>query len=217
MPLQLIATPIGHPEDITLRAIEALKSADFVIGEERAEVSKLLKRLGIEGKKTDLLNEHSDERDLQFLLEQCRSQNVALVTDCGTPGFCDPGARLVRSCRDEGIQIQSLPGASSLMMILSLSGTNLTQFVFVGFLPKEKEARAKALRDLKRESRSFILMDTPYRLTRLLGELAQTFPERQGLLGLDLTLPSERVLEAPLKELAQKIGELKAEFILLVS
>ncbi len=90
MALQLIATPLGHAGDITLRAIEALREADIVVGEERKEVSKLLKALGIEGKRLELLNEHSKDEDVRELAGLCRTQKVALVTDCGTPGFCDP-------------------------------------------------------------------------------------------------------------------------------
>ena len=123
MPLKLVATPIGDPKDITLRAIDVLKEADVVIGEERREVSKLLKSLGIEAKMLELLNEHSRDNDVTDLLELCRTKSVALVTDCGTPGFCDPGARLVAACRREGILSTPVPGASSLMCLLSVSGS----------------------------------------------------------------------------------------------
>ena len=95
MSLHLIAVPIGDPGDITKRAIDTLSTADVVIGEERREVSKLLKSLGIEGKRMELLNEHSSDAGVADLAELCRTVRVALVSDCGTPGFCDPGARLV--------------------------------------------------------------------------------------------------------------------------
>lgn len=216
MALQIIATPIGNPGDITLRAIESLRAADVVIGEERAEVSKLLKRLEATGKRLELLNEHSKDEDVAELLELCRSQKVALVSDCGTPGFCDPGAKLVRACRAAGIPVEALPGASSLMTLLSMNGTDFKEFLFRGFLPAEKEERAQALNELKRERRAVVLMDTPYRLSRLLSELAQAFGERKALIGLDLTQPTEKVLEAPLSQLAKEFADKKAEFILLL-
>jgi 16S rRNA (cytidine1402-2'-O)-methyltransferase len=212
--LQLIATPIGHPGDITLRAIEALKAADVVIGEERKEVSKLLKSLGIEGKQLELLNEHSRQEDVVELLNLCKSKNVALVTDCGTPGFCDPGARLVAACRNEGLTSTPLPGASSLMCLLAVSGRDMREFVFRGFLPADRDERARAIRDLERERRPIVLMDTPYRLGRLLAELASQWPERRALLGCDFTQPSETIIEAPLKALPTLVGNRKAEFIL---
>ena len=214
MSLELIATPIGDLGDITLRAIECLRAADVVIGEERKEVSKLLKRLEIEGKRLELLNEHTREDDLKDLVQLCRSSRVALVTDCGTPGFCDPGSRLVSLCRAEGVISKPIPGASSLMCLLSVSGRYLSEFLFRGFLPAEKEARAAALNELVRERRPVILMDTPYRMGRLLEELAERFPLRKVLLGCDFTQNTELIIEATAAELPKLIGERKAEFIL---
>lgn len=212
--LQLVAVPIGDPGDITLRAIEALRQADIVIGEERKEVSKLLRRLEIEGKQLELLNEHSRDADVAELLDFCKEQNVALVTDCGTPGFCDPGARLVAACRKAGVKITPLPGASSLMCLLSTTGIEMREFLFRGFLPADREERARALRDLDRERRPIVLMDTPYRLGRLLSELATRWPARRAILGMDFTQVTEEIIEAPLNELASRIGERKAEFVL---
>lgn len=214
MALQLIATPIGHPGDISLRAIETLKAADVVIGEERKEVSKLLKSLGIKGKPLELLNEHSRPEDIKDLVELCRTQNVALVTDCGTPGFCDPGARLVAACRNEGLSASPVPGASSLMCLLSVSGQDMREFLFRGFLPAEREARGRALKELERERRPVVIMDTPYRLGKLLSELSERFPERRALLGCDFTQASETVIEAKLRDMPGLVGERKAEFIL---
>jgi 16S rRNA (cytidine1402-2'-O)-methyltransferase len=214
MALRLIATPIGNPGDITLRALESLKQAEVVIGEERREVSTLLKALGIEGKRMELLNEHSTDAEVRELVELCRAHEVALVTDCGTPGFCDPGARLVAACRAEGLASSPVPGASSLMCLLSVSGRDMREFLFRGFLPAEREARAAALREIERERRPVVLMDTPYRLTKLLGELAARFPERRILLGCDFTQANEQVFEGPAREIASRVGERKAEFIL---
>lgn len=216
MSLQIIATPIGNHKDITLRAIEALREADVVIGEERAEVSKLLKRLDIVEKRIELLNEHSKDDEVNELLMICRKHKVALVSDCGTPGFCDPGSRLVRVCRRDGVAIEGLPGPSSLMTLLSLNGTDLREFVFRGFLPAERGERATALNELRRERRAVVLMDTPYRLGRLMSELSEVFGERKALLGLDLTQATEKVLEGSVSSLAKETEGLKAEFVLLL-
>jgi 16S rRNA (cytidine1402-2'-O)-methyltransferase len=217
MSLELVATPIGDAGDLTLRAIEVLKAADVVIGEERREVSKLLKSLGLEGKRMELLNEHSRDADLKDLVALCRSMRVALVTDCGTPGFCDPGARLVALCRSEGLSSRPIPGASSLMCLLSVSGSDMRSFLFRGFLPAEREERAAAMNELAKEKRPVILMDTPYRLGRLLSELAEKFPARQVLLGMDFTQPTETIIEAAARDLPALVGERKAEFILAMS
>ena len=214
MPLHLVATPIGHPHDMSLRAIETLKTADVVIGEERKEVSKLLKLHGIEGKRLELLNEHSEDSDVKELLQLCRDHNVALVSDCGTPGFCDPGARLVAACRAKGLITSPIPGASSLMCLLAVSGQAMNQFLFRGFLPVEREERKAAILELGRERRPVILMDTPYRLDRLLSELAQIWPERRALIGCNLTQMDEIIVEAPVLELSKKFADQKAEFIM---
>jgi 16S rRNA (cytidine1402-2'-O)-methyltransferase len=212
--LKLIATPIGNPGDITLRAIETLKAAEVVIGEERKEVSKLLRALDIQGKNLELLNEHSTDADVAELLILCREKEVALVSDCGTPGFCDPGARLVAACRAEGLISLPVPGASSLMCLLAITGQAMREFVFRGFLPAEREARNKALRELEREVRPVILMDTPYRLTKLMQELAEKFPTREIVLGCDFTQPSEVIFSGTTSSVAKQVGERKAEFIL---
>ena len=214
MPLNLIATPIGNPLDITLRALEILKEADVVIGEEHREVSTLLKRLGIHDKRMELLNEHSRDDDVQELLKLCLTLNVALVSDCGTPGFCDPGARLVAACRAQAVSIRPVPGASSLMCLLSMCGQPMNQFRFRGFLPADKVERKVALQELARDQLPVILMDTPYRMARLLSELAEAWPTRRVLIGCDFTQPTELILEGSLSDVAAKLGDRKAEFIL---
>ena len=212
--LHLIATPIGDPKDISLRAIETLKAADVVIGEEFKVLSRLLKSWDITGKSLEQLNEHSDPEDVARLLELCRDKSVALVSDCGTPGFCDPGARLVRACRDENVAVTSLPGASSLMVLLSLLGRRADQFYFQGFLPAEKEARAKAMATLARRGEPFVVMDTPYRLPKIQKELASCF-KGHIVCGVRLTQPDEQILDMRLEQFA-KVELDKAEFIALV-
>lgn len=217
MSLFVVSTPIGHPKDITLRALDILKECDLVIGEERSEVSRFLKSLGLTEKPYELLNEHSSEDDVAALVRVCREQRVALVSDCGTPGFCDPGADLVRACRQQGVAVTAIPGASSLMALLSVSGLRLRDFVFVGFLPPDSESRAAAIRELSQEPRPCFIMDTPYRLSKTLRELSEAMPEREAVLGLDLTQQGETILSGPLKDLAPKVAEKKAEFVLVLN
>lgn len=216
MPLTLVATPIGNKDDISLRALECLKDCEVLILEEFKEGSKLIRSLGIERKEMFQLNEHSDPEDIQELLELCRTKNCALISDCGTPNFCDPGFQLVGLCRQQNIEVRSLPGASSLMQILSLTSKRINQFVFEGFLPAKTELRKKALKALKNEKRPIVLLDTPYRCAKTLGELAEYMPKRRALLGLNLTQENESVLEDALPELAQAVQNIKAEFIVLI-
>lgn len=216
MGLIIVATPIGNPLDITQRAIRDIRAADYVIGEERKEVSKLCKLLECPDKKLDVLNEHSKPQDIEYLAGLCEKHSVILVSDCGTPSFYDPGHQLVKACRKKGIPVTVAPGASSLMTLIPLVSEPLTQFFFRGFIPAESEARIKELKYLSSLKTSIILMDTPYRLKKTLSELAEFFPKRKILIGLDLTSPNELVLEGFPNDVYKKLDREKAEFILLI-
>lgn len=219
MGLTVVATPIGHQDDISIRAIELLKAADLIVGEEFKEVSKLLKFLKIEKKELKVLNEHSKDSDVEELCLDCQSKKVILVSDCGTPGFCDPGFQLVKACRKKRISITSAPGPSSLMTLLSLSSERIFDFYFRGFLPAETEARRLSLLHLKNSSEPIIIMDTPYRLLKTLEDLQKHVPIRRLLLGLNLTQNSEMIFEGTAEEVLKQIRTEKiekAEFILLI-
>lgn len=215
MSLYVVATPIGDSKDITRRAIEILESSSVVIGEDFKNTSKLLKFSGLEQKEIFELSEHSTSKDIDELVELARTSEVALVSDCGTPGFCDPGADLVKRCRLKGIAVHSVPGPSSLMAFLSISGHRLDQFQFRGFLPAENLARQKELSKIATAQLPVILMDTPYRLKKLLGELSEVVPKRNLVLGLDLSTSGERVFEGYAADLLKLIPD-KAEFMLCV-
>ena len=216
MPLYVVATPIGNSDDLSPRAKKTLAEADLILGEEYRVTSTLLKSLGYPTKEIELLNEHSTKRDVAALLEKCREKNVALISDCGTPGFCDPGAELVAMCRSERVVVRSIPGPSSLMAFLSVCGVRLDQFQFVGFLPAKRELRTPALKKLSKEGKATILMDTPYRLSRLLEELAIQFPQRRATIGMNLSKEDERVETGLLRDLSQRLKDQKAEFLILL-
>lgn len=216
MGLTLVATPIGNDQDISLRALEFLKQVDTIILEEFKESTRFLRAHGISGKTYEQLNEHSKAEDIQRLTQICSEKEVALITDCGTPGFCDPGADLVKACRKKSIPVRTMPGASSLMALLSMSSQRLDQFLFRGFLPAENEAREKGWKDLQKESRAFVVMDTPYRFQKTLGELHKHFSDRQVLLTINLTAPDELILEGTTQHLLSQPLPAKAEFLALV-
>jgi 16S rRNA (cytidine1402-2'-O)-methyltransferase len=215
--LILIATPIGNPGDITLRALEELKKAEVIFGEEFAPLTRLLKAHDVPKPRLELLNEHSTPEQTRALFALVKVHRCALITDAGTPGFCDPGFQLVRHCRDNGVPVSSAPGASSLMSLLALSGTRLEQFYFRGFLPRENSERQADIRSLMKMRVPVILMDTPYRLKKTLQELAAAGADRRAVLGMDFTQETERVLEGPLKVINKEIRDgTKAEFLLLL-
>lgn len=217
MSLSIIATPIGNFDDITLRAIQALKEAEVIIGEEFRPMTTLLKYLDIPKPQLERLNEHSKEDDLTELLSLCKEKKVALISDCGTPGFCDPGADLVHLCRKNNITVTPLPGASSLMSLLAVCGQRLDQFNFRGFLPAKKEFRQKAIKDVCASKEAQIIMDTPYRMGKLLSELSEKAPKRMAFIGLNMTSPDEKYLEGELSFLKDKLSNQKAEFVLLLN
>lgn len=214
--LYLVATPIGETSEISLRALEILKNCDLVICESTKEASKLLRAHGITGKTYEVLDEHSTPDDKAALVPLCAAKNVALVTDCGTPGFCDPGADLVRLCRQKNVPVKSVLGASALMGLLSLSGQRLDEFVFRGFMPAETESRGKALKELTKEKRAIIVMDTPYRLKKTLNDMKEHFSQRKFLLTLNLSQEDECVLDGNIDKLISGLPYEKAEFMLLI-
>lgn len=214
--LTLIATPIGRTDEITLRSLELLRNADVVICESTKETSKLLKQHEIKAKKYEVLDEHSTADDVKALTELCKTQNVVLVSDCGTPGFCDPGFQVVEQCRKMGVQVQSSLGASSLMGLLSLSSQRIYQFHFRGFIPAENVAREKEWQLLKKSKEPVVLMDTPYRLKKMVDECCVHLKDRRILLAMNLSQENELVLEGNPEEVRKKISLDKAEFMILV-
>ena len=194
MPLFVVATPIGNPQDFSLRALDTLKHADLIIGEELKVLRQTLKAAGVQGTTLEQLNEHSKPQDIEFFVGECRDKNVALVSDCGTPGFCDPGADLVAACVKAGVSVRPIPGASSLMTLLSVCGIRVDQFLFFGFLPTKTDAREQALRTLQKEPRPFIILETPYRCERFVQDLAAHFPTHFCVLGMDLTGENETLV-----------------------
>lgn len=215
MSLVVVSTPIGNPKDITLRALESLKEAEVIVCEERRPAETLLKKHGIINKELRELNEHSKTHEVAELVSLCKTRLVALITDCGTPGFCDPGADLVAGCCQAGVRVDVNPGASSLLALISLSGVKLNNFYFAGFLPAEKSQREREVGELKKFKCPIIIMDTPYRLKATLKDLVGEFARYEAVLGVDLTGEKHQVHRGKLLEI-EKRDLPKAPFILLL-
>lgn len=216
--LYIVATPIGNPDDITIRAVNILRSVDAVICEETREGSTLLKRLGIEGKPLITLNEHNEQEEaMNIVVRLANGESFALISDCGTPVFADPGHKLIAEVAVSGMTVTPVPGASSLMAALSVLDFAPTSFVFGGFLPREGEQRRKELMRLRAMRMTVILMDTPYRLGALLDDVAKMFGAGQVVtVAYNLTLPGENIFRGGVKEIRKTVGTRKGEFILIV-
>ena len=217
--LYLVATPIGNYDDITIRALHVLKNADVVVYEERKEGERLLRHLEIR-KPAEMLNEHNEAAASFHILEHLKAgKAVALISDCGTPVFSDPGRTLVRKAIENHIRVVPIPGASSLLPALIVSGFSIDQFLFYGWLSPKKDRRRAELRNLLQEKRTIVLMDTPYRLGALMRDLDETFGEtRRVCLAYNLTLPDEEVFHGTASRIQQLVKQknLKGEFVVVI-
>jgi len=217
--LYLVATPIGNADDMTIRGLSVLRSVDLVVCEERKEGERLLRHYQV-SKPLETLNEHNETAATQAILELLRSgKNVAVISDCGTPVFSDPGQLLVRKAIEQQVRIVPVPGASSLLPALTVSGFAIDQFIYYGWLSPKKERRRAELRQLQQEQRTIVLMETPYRLSSLLRDLADTFGEtRRCCLAFNLTLPDEHIYHDTPAGLYRTLGtkELKGEFVVVI-
>jgi len=216
--LFIVSTPIGNYRDITLRALDVLAEVDAVIIEEYRQGSTLLKKLGVTEKELILLNEHNEKEGSQMIAEELtQGKRYALISDCGTPAFADPGTELIRRSIENGIPVIPVPGPSSLIAAISLSPLPLDEFYFVGFLPRKNEVRHKKLSALKTMRVPIILMDAPYRLSHLLSEVITAFGRQRTItLAFNLTLPDEKVMHDTAEHILEKMKDKKGEFILIV-
>lgn len=215
--LYIVATPIGNPRDITLRAVDILREADAVICEDRKIGSKLARSIGIEIKEWIEASEHNEAQAGDLIQEKLLSgASLALITDCGTPVFSDPGAKLVERALGLGARVIPIPGASSLMATLSILELPLPRFYFAGFLPRQTNERLAMLEYLHKMHIPIVLMDTPYRMDAVLKDVIKTFGSgKKAVLACDLTLPGEIIYRGNLGEIYKRAGGKKAEFILV--
>ena len=218
--LFLVSTPIGNYGDITLRALETLKSVDFIICEEYKIAQRFLAHYGIK-KELISLNEHN-EKDVvdEILLKILEGNSAALISDCGTPLFSDPGHLLVDVCISQNIDIVSIPGANSLLPALIGSGFDIEKFFYYGWLSAKKDLRRKQLLDLKKKKEVIVMLDTPYRLKRLLADIVNFFGKNiPVVLAYELTTKNEKYYRDSAQEvlnIAEKV-KLKGEFVLIVN
>jgi 16S rRNA (cytidine1402-2'-O)-methyltransferase len=217
--LYLVATPIGNLEDITLRALRTLKECDVVAAEDTRRTGQLLKHFEIAKPMLSYFQFNEAKRSEEILGRLQRGEKVALVTDAGTPGISDPGERVVRAARTAGLRVESVPGPCALVAGLTASGLPTEEFHFIGFLPHKSGQRRRQLEALKVFAGTLVMYESPYRIEKLLGELAEVFPGRRVVLARELTKKFEEYLSgtpAELLEVAKK-RHLKGEFVVVVA
>ena len=217
--LYVIATPIGNLGDITLRAIEALKSADVVAAEDTRRSGMLLKHFGIK-KPFISYHEHNEAaRTIEFVERLGRGENVALITDAGTPGLSDPGLRLIRECIKREVPFTIIPGPSSILTALLGSGFSTDKFCFRGFLPVKSGQRERELRAAAERDETAIFFESPYRLTKTLATCIDVMPDRQLCIARELTKKFEEFRRGVASELLEHYQSHppKGEIVLVIS
>jgi len=217
--LYVVATPIGNLGDITLRAVEALKSADVIAAEDTRHSGLLLKHLEIK-KPFVSYHEHNEAaRTLQLVERLARGENIALITDAGTPGLSDPGLRLIRECIKRELPFTIVPGASSILAALIGSGFSTEKFFFGGFLPVKPGQRERELQAAAEREETSIFFESPYRLTKTLAVCIDVMPERQLCVARELTKKFEEFRRGVASELLAhyQAHPPKGEIVLVIS
>jgi 16S rRNA (cytidine1402-2'-O)-methyltransferase len=217
--LYVVATPIGNLGDITLRAIETLKSVDVVAAEDTRRSGMLLKHLGIK-KPFISYHEHNEATRTPELVERIvRGENVALITDAGMPGLSDPGLRLIRECIKREVPFTIIPGPSSILTALLGSGFSTQTFSFRGFLPVKSGQRERELRAAAEREATVIFFESPYRLTKTLAACVDIMPDRQLCVARELTKKFEEFRRGAASELLAhyQVHPPKGEIVLVIS
>jgi len=217
--LYLVATPIGNLEDITLRAIRVLKECDVVAAEDTRRTGQLLKHFEISKPLLSYFQFNEAKRSEEILQRLQRGEKVALVTDAGTPGISDPGERVVKAAVAAGFKVEPIPGPCALVAGLTASGLPCDEFHFVGFLPHKSGQRRNLLEKLKSVPGTLIFYESPYRVIKMLEELADIFPERQVVLAREITKKFEEFIRGNPKDLLAQMQQrsIKGEFVVMVS
>ncbi|HEX7356909.1 MAG TPA: 16S rRNA (cytidine(1402)-2'-O)-methyltransferase [Ignavibacteriaceae bacterium] len=217
--LYIVSTPIGNYEDITLRALRILKECDFIICEEFKEARRLLSHYNIQ-KELISLNEHTEnEVANDLILKLLEGKSAALISDCGTPLFSDPGHLLVDLALQNRIDVIPVPGVSSLLTALVGSGLDFEKFYYYGWLSPKKDIRRKQLLDLRKRKETIVLMDTPYRLKTLLEDIVKLLGSNVPcVLAFELTKENEKFYRGNAGNILNKVEKekLKGEFVLMI-
>lgn len=217
--LYLVATPIGNLEDITLRALRVLKECDVVAAEDTRHTGQLLKHFQISKPLLSYFQFNEAKRSEEILQRLQRGEKVALVTDAGSPGISDPGERVVKAAIAAGFKVEPIPGPCALIAGLTASGLPSDEFHFVGFLPHKSGQRRNHLEKLKPIPGTLVFYESPYRILKMLEELADIYPDRHVVLARELTKKFEEFLRGSPRDLLTQLQQrsIKGEFVVMVS
>lgn len=214
--LYIVATPIGNLEDITLRALNILREVDLIAAEDTRQTLKLLNHFEIT-KPLISYHRHNEEIKSDVLIEKIKKgENIALVSDAGTPGICDPGESVIKKAIEENIEVIPIPGACAMINALIASGIETKEFCFLGFLPLNKKLRKEKLEEIKKANKTTIIYEAPHKMKATLEDLKEVIENRKVVLARELTKIHEQFIRGNIEELLNKIDDLKGEMILII-
>jgi 16S rRNA (cytidine1402-2'-O)-methyltransferase len=218
--LYIVATPIGNLDDISLRAIEILKQVDVIAAEDTRHSIRLLNHLGIRNKLMSL-HEHNERDRIDGIIDDLKQgNNIALISDAGTPLISDPGYPLVKAVQDAGLRVSPIPGASSIIAALSAAGMPTDPFTFYGFLSQKNSERLSKLNLLKQQQGTLVFLESTHRIERLLEQLCEIFGDNRIVVAKELTKSFERFLSGTPAQILSVMQEepalKKGEFVVMI-
>lgn len=214
--LYIVATPIGNLEDITLRALRILKDVDIIAAEDTRQTLKLLNHFEI-SKPLMSYHRHNEEIKSNILIEKLKKgNNIALVSDAGTPGICDPGEEIIKKSIEEQIEVIPIPGPCAMINALIASGVDTKEFCFLGFLPLNKKLRKEKIEEIKNAEKTIIIYEAPHKMKNTLGDLKYILKGRKVVLARELTKVHEEFVRKDIEELLTIVDNLKGEMILII-
>jgi 16S rRNA (cytidine1402-2'-O)-methyltransferase len=213
--LYVVATPIGNLEDITLRALRVLGEVQLIAAEDTRTSRKLLNRYDIKTRLTSYF-EHNKKNKMPMLLETLEEQDIALISEAGTPGISDPGYELIKGAIEKGFQVVSLPGPSAVTSAMAASGLPAEQFVYLGFLPRKKGEKRRLLESVSTEPRTIICFESPYRVVDSLQAMLEKLGDRNVAVCRELTKLYEEVFRGTLSESVIHFQKPRGEFTIVI-
>ena len=214
--LYIVATPIGNLEDITLRALHILKEVDIIAAEDTRQTLKLLNHYDIT-KHLISYHRHNEEIKSKVIIEKLKNgENVALVSDAGTPGISDPGEEVIKLAIEENIEVIPIPGACAMINALICSGISTKEFTFLGFLPLNKKLRKIKLEEIKGTNKTIIIYEAPHKIQNTLKDLKEVIEDRQVVLAREITKIHEEFIRGNIAELIEKSDNIKGECVIAI-
>ncbi len=214
--LYIVATPIGNLEDITFRALNILKEVDIIAAEDTRQTLKLLNHYNIT-KHLISYHRHNEDVKSDYLIEKLNNgENIALVSDAGTPGICDPGEEIIKKAINEEISVIPIPGACAIINALICSGISTKEFIFLGFLPLNKKLRNQKLEEIECSDKTIIFYEAPHKLKSTILDLKNIIKNRKIVLARELTKIHEEFIRGTIDELIEKADTLKGEMVIII-